>query len=102
MKLREIAHVRTGDKGNSCNVCVVPYDEAYYGILEKKLTAEVVRGWYCDFCEGGKVHRYELPMLHAFNFVLTDSLDGGVTHSLGIDRHGKSIGMALLEMDIDI
>ena len=102
MKLREIAHVRTGDKGNDCNICVIPYDEADYAALKEKLTAEVVQKWYRDFCAVGSVERYEVPSLASFNFVLSVSLGGGVTRSLGIDRHGKSLGMALLEIDIDL
>ncbi len=100
MKLREIAHVRTGDKGNDCNICVIPYNEADYELLKERLTARVVRDWYRDFCVEGAVERYEVPAISSLNFVLSDSLGGGVTRSLGVDRHGKSLGMALLEIEI--
>lgn len=99
MKLKEIVHIRTGDKGNVCNIGVIPYDEANYEYLKECLTAERVKEFYSEICKG-TVKRYEIDSICAFNFVLEDSLDGGVTQSLAIDRNGKSLGMALLEMDI--
>lgn len=99
MRLKEIAHLRTGDKGNDCNICVIPYKEKDYDYLKTVLTEETVKNYYREFCRG-TVTRYELPALKAFNFVLTDSLDGGVTRSLNLDRHGKSLGMALAELEL--
>ena len=99
MKLKDIAHIRTGDKGNNCNICVIPYEEKDYDYLKTVLTAEKVKDFYSDICKG-TVTRYEAPAIKAFNFVMTDSLGGGVTRSLNIDRHGKSLGMALAEMEI--
>ncbi|MBQ6384862.1 MAG: hypothetical protein IJJ38_01675 [Lachnospiraceae bacterium] len=100
MKLKEIAHIRTGDKGNTCNIAVVPYREEDYGMLKEKLTAERVRDFYSELCRG-EVIRYDVDSICAFNFVLKDALGGGVTKSLAIDRHGKSFGMALLEMELE-
>lgn len=98
-KLKEIAHVRTGDKGNLCNICVVPYDEADYPLVKEQVTAERVKDFYQEICKG-PVTRYEVDSIHSLNFVLEESLGGGVTRSLAVDKHGKSLGMALLEMDV--
>ena len=99
MKLKEIAHIRTGDKGNSCNICVIPYNESDYDYIKNNLTESLVAEYYKEICFG-TVTRYEVESIHAFNFVLTNSLGGGVTRSLCQDRHGKSLGMALAELDI--
>lgn len=101
MKLKEIAHTRTGDKGNMSNIAVIPYNEKDYPMLKELLTQEKVEEFFSEICLGG-VTRYELDNICAFNFVMEQSLGGGVTRSLSIDKHGKSLGMALLEMEIDI
>ena len=100
MKLKDIAHSRTGDKGNMCNIAVIPYDEKDYPILKEFLTEKKVEEYFSETCLGG-VKRYELDNICAFNFVLEESLGGGVTRSLAVDKHGKAMGMALLEMEID-
>lgn len=100
MKLKAIAHARTGDKGNLCNICIVPYAPESYPLLKKLLTAERVKDYYREICKG-EVRCYAVDSIHSLNFVLEDSLGGGVTRSLSIDKHGKSLGMALLEMDLD-
>lgn len=99
MKLRDIAHGRTGDKGNSCNIGVIAWNGKDYPLLKEKLTAERVKEFFSEFCLG-KVTRYEVDSICGLNFVLEDVLDGGVTRSLRLDRHGKSLGMALFEMEI--
>ena len=99
MKLREIAHARAGDKGNTCNICVVPYREEDYPFLLEKLTAEVVKDFFREICLG-EVIRYEVKSLNSLNFVLKQSLGGGVTRSLAVDKHGKTMGMALLEISL--
>ena len=99
MRLGEIAHTRTGDKGNLCNICVIPYDDADYPLLKEKLTAARVKDFYKEIYMG-EVKRYEVDSICSMNFVLYDSLDGGVTRSLAMDRHGKSLGMALLDMEL--
>lgn len=99
MKLKDIAHARTGDKGNMCNIAVIPYDENDYLMLKSFLTQEKVEEYFSEICFGGVI-RYDLDNICAFNFVLEQSLDGGVTRSLALDKHGKSLGMALLEMEI--
>ena len=99
VRLGDIAHTRTGDKGNTCNICVIPYDDADYQLLKECLTAAKVKEWYHGICHG-EVKRYEVDSVCGLNFVLENSLDGGVTRSLAMDKHGKAMGMALLEMEI--
>lgn len=100
MKLRELAHSRTGDKGNISNISVIAYREADYPILLERVTAERVKTFFADIVKG-EVVRYELPQLAALNFVLYDALAGGVTRSLALDKHGKSLSSALLEMELE-
>lgn len=99
MKLKEIAHARTGDKGEISNISVIPYNEKDYEWLKDVLTAVKVKEWFCDICHG-EVVRYDLEGVRAFNFVLDKTLGGGVTRSLALDKHGKTLGMALLEMEV--
>ena len=99
MKLKEIAHARTGDKGEISNISVIPYDEKDYEMLKEKVTEERVAEYFREICHG-KVTRYELDGIHALNFVLDKTLGGGVTRSLALDKHGKTLGMALLEMEV--
>ncbi len=99
MKLKEIAHSRTGDKGNISNISLTPYNEADYEVLKEKVTEERVKEWFKDIVQG-EVKRYELPKLGALNFVMDKALGGGVTRSLAMDKHGKSLSAALLEMEI--
>ncbi|ABR50320.1 conserved hypothetical protein [Alkaliphilus metalliredigens QYMF] len=99
MKLREIAHSRTGDKGNISNVSLIVFNEEDYRLIEEKVTTKVVKEWFKDIVHG-EVKRYELPKLGALNFVMDKALGGGVTRSLALDKHGKSLSAALLEMEI--
>jgi hypothetical protein len=99
MKLREIAHSRTGDKGNTSNISVIAYDERNYPLIERFVTAERVRAHFAEIVRGD-VQRYELPQLGALNFVLRNALGGGVTRSLALDAHGKSLSSALLDLDL--
>ena len=100
MKLREIAHSRTGDKGNIANISLIAYDMERYPMLQEQVTAERVKAWFRELVQG-EVVRYELPSIGALNFVLIDALGGGVTRSLALDRHGKSLSSVLLEMEIE-
>jgi hypothetical protein len=99
MKLREIAHSRTGDKGNTSNISVIAHDPKDYALIAKHVTAERVKAYYSDIVKGD-VTRYELPQLGALNFVMRSALGGGVTRSLALDTHGKCLGSAVLDMDI--
>ena len=99
MKLYELAHSRTGDKGNISVISLIPYRAQDYALLKEKVTAQRVKEHFYSLVRGD-VTRYELPELPAFNFVLEGALDGGVTRSLRVDMHGKTLGYALLEMEI--
>ncbi|GAB6085442.1 AtuA-related protein [Alkaliphilus crotonatoxidans] len=99
MKLKEIAHSRTGDKGNISNISLIAYREEDYELLREKVTEEKVKEWFKEIVQG-EVKRYELPRLGALNFVMDKALGGGVTRSLALDKHGKSLSSALLEMEI--
>jgi non-ribosomal peptide synthetase component E (peptide arylation enzyme) len=100
VKLREIAHSRTGDKGNTSNISVIAYDEEHYQLLKAQVTSERVKALFRGVVEGDVV-RYELPNIAALNFVMTAALGGGVTRSLALDAHGKSLSSALLELEIE-
>jgi hypothetical protein len=99
MQLRELAHARTGDKGDTSNISVIAYDPGDFAILCEYVTAERVKAHFSDIVRG-TVERYELPALGALNFVLHDALGGGVTRSLSLDAHGKSLSSCLLEMQL--
>lgn len=97
--LRELAHCRTGDKGNSVNVSVIAYDPDDFPFLEQHVTAERVKAHFAGVVHGG-VDRYALPNVGALNFVMHDALAGGVTRTLALDAHGKSLGSALLSLEL--
>ena len=100
MKLREIAHSRTGDKGDTSNISLIAYDEKDYDLIVEQVTATRVREHFKEIALGD-VTRYELPAIGALNFVLRKALGGGVTRSLALDAHGKGLSSALLDLDIE-
>ena len=97
--LRELAHCRTGDKGNAVNVSVIAYDPADYDALARHVTPERVKAHFAGVVRGD-VERHALPGLGALNFVMHDALAGGVTRSLALDAHGKSLSSAMLSLEI--
>lgn len=99
--LLELAHARSGDKGNTANVGVVAYDEEDYALLVEQLTADRVKAHFGSIVEG-EVVRYELPNLHALNFLLQGALDGGGTVSLMTDAQGKVFSTAMLRMTLEV
>ncbi|MBP2655529.1 MAG: hypothetical protein H6Q73_3098 [Firmicutes bacterium] len=99
MKLREIAHSRTGDKGNISNISVIAYKPEEYSLLEKYVTAERVKEFFSDIVKG-EVVRYTMPNIGALNFVMYNALGGGVTRTLALDIHGKSLSSSLMNMEI--
>lgn len=101
MKLREIAHSRTGDKGDISNISLIAFKSEDYELIKEKVTERVVKEWFKGIVQG-KIVRYELPNLHAFNFVMYGALGGGVTKSLAQDMHGKSLSSKLLDLDIQM
>lgn len=100
MKLRDIAHTRTGDKGNMVNISVIPYKESDYEYIKEHLSADKVKYFFRDMCKG-PVTRYEIDGLCSLNFVLEHSLDGGSCRTLGIDALGRSTAQAILEIELD-
>ncbi|HAC16430.1 MAG TPA: hypothetical protein DCE78_10875 [Bacteroidetes bacterium] len=101
VKLIEIAHGRSGDKGNASNVGIIARHPDVYPFLLKNLTADVVKEHMKNVCKG-KVDRFELPNIGALNFILHDSLGGGGTVSLKLDAQGKTHAMLLLRMEIEV
>ncbi len=101
VRLHEVAHARTGDKGNRLNVAVIPYHEQAYPYIVEQITEERVlalfshRGATC-------VTRYELPKLPACNYVIDDVLEGGVNASLNLDGHGKTLSSLVLTLSIRV
>ncbi|MCG7337120.1 hypothetical protein MHZ95_17815 [Sporosarcina sp. ACRSM] len=100
-KLYELAHSRAGDKGNTLILSLIPYDEKDYELLREKATAEKVKEHLTEIVDGNII-RYEVPNISAFQFVCHHALLGGVTTSLSMDTHGKSLSYALLGMEIEI
>jgi hypothetical protein len=99
MKLRTLAHSRTGDKGNISNISVIAFRVEDYSFLREHVTAERVKEHLREIVTGDVV-RYELPAISALNFVLKGALGGGVTRSLALDAHGKGLSSALLDLDL--
>lgn len=101
IKLLEIAHGRSGDKGDAANVGIIAYDDKGYEIIKKYLTVEKVKGHFQGICFG-EVERFELPNIRALNFLLHNTLGGGGTVSLKHDAQGKTLAAALLRMEIEV
>jgi hypothetical protein len=98
--LSRIAHTRSGDKGDTCNIGVIAYDERHYPVLLREVTSELVKRHFGNLVKG-EVERYELPNLGALNFLLYGALGGGGTVSLRTDAQGKTFGAALLGLEIE-
>ena len=97
--VHDLAHARSGDKGNTSNIAVFAYDEDGWNRIRTELTAERVMAAYAHLA-GGPIERYELPKLRALNFVIRRALDGGVTRSLRLDPHGKSLSSIVLGIEL--
>jgi len=97
--LGDIAHTRSGDKGNHANVGVIAYTQAGYEFLQAQLTPERL-GRFFAALEPTRVERFELPRLQAFNFLLYNALGGGASQSLRIDTQGKLLGTSVLELEL--
>ena len=98
--LGEIAHARSGDKGNHANIGVVANEPSGYLHLERVLTAERVHAYFASLGVT-RVERFELPRLGALNFLLYNALGGGASQSLRIDTQGKLLGTAILDMKVE-
>ena len=101
VKLIEIAHGRSGDKGNASNVGIIARHPDVYPFLCEVLTTELVKEHMKNVCKG-KVERFEMPNIGALNFLLHDSLGGGGTVSLKLDAQGKTHASQVLRMDVDV
>ncbi len=101
VQLLQIAHARSGDKGDNANIGLIALKPEHYPVLVREVTAERVKQHFAGICLG-EVERFEVPNLHALNFVLHQALDGGGTLSLRMDSQGKTFGAALLRMEIEI
>ena len=100
-RLLDLAHARSGDKGDTSNIGLIALKDEYYPILVREVTAERVKAHFAGICKG-KVERFELPNLKALNFLLYESLGGGGTLSLKTDPQGKTLSSALLRMEIEV
>jgi len=101
VKLREVAHARSGEKGNGSNISVVAYEESDYDILRAQVTVEAVRRLYGPITKGS-ITRYEVPSIGALNFVLEDVLEGGRSRTLAFDESGKALSSLVLTMDVEV
>lgn len=99
--LGQIAHTRSGDKGDTANIGVMANNERHYPVLVRELSAARVKSFFGDWVKG-EVERFELPNLGALNFVLHRALGGGGTVSLRVDAQAKTMGAALLRLEIDV
>ena len=98
-RLHDLAHCRAGDKGDTSILSLIAYRAEDFPLLAERVTIEAVRK-HLQGIVRGEIRRYELPGLWALQFVCERSLGGGVTTSLGLDAHGKSLSYALLEMNV--
>ncbi|QEG23145.1 AtuA-related protein [Mariniblastus fucicola] len=99
--LSKVAYARSGDKGDGSNVGVVAYHQAGYDVIREQLTVEAVKSHFSEICFG-EVKRYEAPNLMALNFILHDSLGGGGSESLKTDAQGKTHGLGILYMQVEV
>jgi hypothetical protein len=101
LPLYDLAHSRAGDKGNRANLSLIPYKPEFYPILAEQVTEQRVLALFAH--RGAtRCRRYDLPLLHAFNFVVDDVLEGGVNASLNLDGHGKTQSFRLLAMTVQV
>jgi hypothetical protein len=101
VQLVDLAHARSGDKGDTANIGLIAYDPAHYELLRREVTAERVAAHFGARVKG-PVERFELPNLQALNFVLHGALDGGGTVSLMNDSQGKVMSTALLRLELEV
>lgn len=101
VSLHQLAHARTGDKGNHSNISLFAYRSELYALLEEQVTTDRVAQLFASR-QPTAVHRYPLPRLHGFNFVLENVLEGGVNESLNLDMHGKALSFLLLSLELQV
>ena len=101
VKLRRVAHTRSGDKGNTSNIAVIAYSDALYTLLKEQLTAERFQDFSRPIVKG-PVQRYAVDGLGVLNFVAEGALGGGVSRNLGLDQYGKTLAAAILDFELDM
>lgn len=101
IQLKDVVYARSGDKGDISNIAVIAKDPRFYPLLQKHLTAERIKDFFGEMVKG-RVDRYEVPTLHAMNFVLRNSLGGGATRSLRSDFTGKTMCQAVLRIVLQV
>lgn len=101
VKLREVAHARSGDKGNAVNVAVIAYREEDYDLLETQVTVGVVGAAY-DGVPQGEIRRYEVPSIGALNFDFQGVLGGGRSRTLAFEESGKALSARILDVEIEV
>jgi len=101
VKLREVAHARSGEKIDTLNISVIAYREEDYELIEKQVTVASVRNLYGPITKG-EIRRYEVPNIGALNFVLEGALGGGRSRNLAFDESGKALSSLILTMDIEV
>lgn len=101
IQLKDIVYSRSGDKGDLCNIVIIAKDKRHYPLLQKYLTPERVKEFFGEMVKGDVV-RYEVPTLHAMNFVLRNSLGGGATRSLRMDFTGKTMCQVILRLVLEV
>ncbi|MGE5365022.1 MAG: hypothetical protein ACM3SM_12905 [Bacteroidota bacterium] len=101
IRLLDIAHGRSGDKGDAANIGIIARDDKAFEVINNYLSADVVKKYFEGICLG-EVEKYELRNLRALNFVLHNTLGGGGTMSLKLDAQGKTLAAALLRMEIEL
>ena len=101
VKLQHVAHVRSGDKGDTSNIAVFAYAPELYPLLKEQLTADRFRAFYAGTVKG-RVTRYEVDAIDALNFVAEGALGGGVSRSLSLDNYGKALSAALLGFGLEV
>lgn len=99
--LYEIAHGRTGDKGDRVNVSIIPYDPSAYEVIAEQATEARMLALF-QHRGATEARRYDLPKLKAFNFVIENALQGGVNNSLNLDGHGKSLSFLALTLPVEV
>jgi hypothetical protein len=101
VKLREVAHARSGEKGDTVNISVIAYKEEDYELIRSQVTVASVRELYSPITKG-EIQRFELPEIGALNFVLEGALGGGRSRTLAFDESGKALSSLILTMDIEV
>ena len=101
VQLKELAYVRSGDKGDICNIGLLALNAENYELIRREVTPERVKAFFGEMVKG-PVKIYEMPNIHALEIVLHNALDGGATRTLRFDQTGKAMGTALLRLEVAV